>query len=343
MDDDEYTAGDGGPFHVDHLTWDGGVINKPYSGFFSPYFINYTADYVRARFSDLTSHLSTIAPSGFDVATRVAAKTSPSRPYDDLGQDIGELREFPELFRVVAAGLHNKFRVVQTVAQANLLYQFGWAPLISDLVNLYRFQTEFDKRVKEVERLRKRGLRRTIQIGTYQNVVEDIVFAQSLFRFIAVPYTKVTTEEVWGYIVWSPDADLPPTSSPEMRALLRNTITGLKIDPYLLWELLPYSWLTDWCTNASEFMLANRNMVPATHGPVQVMRRKTTSFTSKGYDDPSDNLTMTPIHCTSVSKGRSIYSPAFTAQLPFLDERKMSILGSIGLLSHSNSTRTYGL
>lgn len=329
LEDAEPLSGDGGPFYVDKTTFDGGVINLPYGGYWAPWFYNYVADAVAARQAGLSDHILTQSPDGAWVATEVVARTNPSRAHVDLVTAVAELKDFPLLFKRAGDSLFER------MADLNLKYHFGWKPLVSDALKLFQFGDAVDKRIKEMERLKAKGLRRTIRIGTYREEQQFNYVLQSVDRFIQVAMTKVTIEDVWGFVEWTPESDFPKTST-EMRALARRAVLGLIIDPSTAWELIPFSWLADWCGNVGTFLQASRNIIPASHGQVQVMRHTRTECTCGEVVRQDEPLTMSGVKVSHETKRRSLSSASLSAQLPFLDGRQMSILGSIGLLSGGN-------
>lgn len=337
MADAEPQAGDGGNFNVTKQSFDGGIINRPLDNYFAPYFHNYVADAVRGRQADLCSSLYTNSPDGFTVASQVMARTNPSRPVVDCTIAAVELRDFPDLFKRAGESLlakQRKYRnahAAQDYAETTLQYYFGWAPLVRDFVNVMYFGDLVDQRVAELTKLKQKGIRRRCQIGEYTAESNFNMYLQSVYRTIIGQMQKKTTERVWGFITWTPNQDFPDNAA-GMRRLARDAVGGLLVDPSTAWELIPFSWLVDWCFNIGQFFAAHRNIVPATPSLVQVMRHKRTTCTSQSVNDPSDHLTMTPVNCFSESKQRATSPALISAHLQFLNERQMSILGSVGLL-----------
>lgn len=328
--DEEPYAGDGQDLDVHHKRWNGGVIDRAYTGYWDPYFNNYTCDYLRNAPDDPINHLITTAPNDSSVATTVVRRTSPSRPYVDVPTAVGELADLPLLIKK----LGDKF--FEKVSELNLRYQFGIKPLVNDLVNLGRFQDATNKRVKELERLKSRGFRRSIGIGTYEASDQRNIVAQSVDVYLQNTIYRTTTEKVWGFVKWTPMADFPQTDA-EMRKLAREAVLGLTFDGSTAWNLIPFTWLADWCGNVGEFLTAQRNIVPAVPSSVEVMRtRKTRTWSYQWGPAPWNGVYMSPFECSQVSKSRRTADPAYNAHFPFLNMREMSILGSIGLLSGGN-------
>lgn len=328
--DEEPYDGDGQHFDVHHKKWEGGVIERAYSGYWDPYFNNYVCDYLRQAPDDPINHLTTLSPNDSSVATTVMVKTSPSRPVVDVPTMVAELGDLPLVIRKLGEGFFKK------AAELNLRYHFGIAPLVNDLFRLTDFGTHFDKRVQELERLKNRGLRRTIDIGNFEATDTRVIVAQSVDVFLQNTIYRSTSEKVWGFIEWIPDQTFPKTND-DMRNLARNAVLGLKFDPSTAWNLIPFSWMADWCGNIGEYLLAHRNIVPAIPSQVLVMRTRTTRTWSYQWGPaPWNGVYMSPFLCQQVSKSRRRASPSMNAHMPFLNRRQMSILGSIGTLSGGN-------
>jgi hypothetical protein len=331
---DTVGPGDGHPFSVHRYVHNGGVINS-YPEETSRIFRNFLAEYCFN--ADLRSHLYTDAPTDGDVATRLINGTNPSRPEVDLPVFIAELKDIPGLIRTGGKELLKQKKYLRRGAQANLEYQFGWAPFISDLFKLFSFQDTVDSRVKELENLENGGLRYTRSMGSYSSQEQKDVVFQSLFSIWGGPVIRTTTEKVKGHIKWYPINEGWPNTPAAMRSLARRAALGWTVDAATAWELIPWSWLIDWCSNTGTFLMSKRNIVPAWHTPVQVMRHRVSTITSGRAVNVRGE--MSPINCFVEDKSRKQAIPSLNAHLPFLNMRQMSILGSIGVLRSSRRAR----
>lgn len=322
---DETLSGDGYPLDITRSVLNGGILHySTCPKAFGSGFQNYTCDAIKARQQPFYGHVSLSGvPSDSAVAATVLAKTNPSRPSVDLPVALLELKDFPQLFKTAGKPFLKK------VAGANLSYQFGIKPLASDLAKLIMFSDILDKRVIELNRLAERGLYRRIDIGEFEGQqTHNAVVVQSLFAFRERDVTRVTKSTVSGFVKWFPASNNFPKSDASIKSLARKAALGLTVDFSTAWNLIPWSWLVDWCTSAGDFLMANRNIVPSTHGPVQVMRHTKTEHTFPAIGDIS------ACYCTTESKYRMPTTPSpFTAHLPILSGKQMSILGSIGVLS----------
>lgn len=326
---DTVSPGDG--HYLDILKWkkSGGKINNhPWQS--SRIFTEYVCDYLTGN-AEMTGHLTVNGrPTDYEAASITVARTNPSRPEVDLPVFVGELKDFPELFRSALDILRTK-NWIKKAATANLSYQFGVAPLVSDFQNLMKFSEALDKRVEELKRLEKKGLRRTIKIGGYTNQFTEWRTFQSNHASFSGPVTCITRELLSGYVKWYPASSRWPKDAAGLRSLAKKALLGLVVDPSTFWELIPFSWLVDYCSSAGTFLMSTRNIVPCTHTAVQVMSHKQSQWTAPEVTNSWG--TMSSIYCQVDTKSRRLVSPAISAHLPVLSNRQLSILGSIGVLS----------
>lgn len=315
----------GMPLLITRWSREGGVIHRPppiHDGI--AYFIHYVADAVRTN--HWSGHIATGAPSDAGAATIVATRTSPSRAHVDVGVLAAELRELPKL----AFSVGNN--IIKNLARNHLTASFGLAPLMNDIKRMFEFQESLDKRLKDLRKLANEGsLSRTQSVGTYSATSFDRQYPmQSVGKFITADVTGNTTEKVWGHITWIPHDNFPTLPSAQ-QALAEKAIFGKTIDLATIWELIPWSWLLDWFGNAGDLIQLTRNIVPAGHGPIQIMRHKRTVYTTPEIGLNTKDGSMSACAVTIESKQRSPASPALDATLPVLTAQQMSILGAISL------------
>lgn len=318
-------SGGGGPLTVVRDYFDGGVINMPLTNYFAGYFHNYTCDFLTGG-SWKQFHLGVDSPTDTDIANQVQKGSNPSRPWVDMVAGIAQLPQGVKTIRDTLGDFFGK-----KSAQTYLKYKFDIAPTVSDLLKILLFQGKVDDRIKELNRLKERGLRRTIIVGEYENTKVENYPVQSSNRFISVPLTTHTSERCWGYITWTPGSDFP-TNADDMRQLAVRATYGITIDASTAWELIPWSWLMDWCSSFGDYFAATRNIVPASPSAVLAMRETRTRASFAGYNDPSIGLTMSPGYAVSERKLRTVKSPSIEAHVPLLTAEHASILGAIGVL-----------
>lgn len=324
---DFVAKGDGYNLNVRHLTLTGCVIADasspgPTTG---RRLVNVQPDLMRSPNGAMYGHLTVPdRPTNAMLAASLLSKTNPSRPVVDLPTAIWELRELPELLHKEGGGW------IRKLASTNLKYQFGIKPLVSDVIKLLSFADEVDKRQRELERLQKHGLRRTRHLwsGSTTGSSSGVVVHSANKFSIELTSQYATQLEVSGFVEWKLNSLGRSLMKGDQRALAKKAVLGLTIDFATAWNALPWSWLVDWCGNVGDILIANRNIVGATHGSIQIMDQTTTTGLRTFPGDPY----VSSGRSLEVSKQRrTVVNVPVSAQLPVLNARQLSILGSIGV------------
>jgi len=222
---------------------------------------------------------------------------------------------------------------VAGLASANLAYQFGWEPLISDMWKLLTFQESYEKKRKELMRLYSgSGLRRNINLETLTDTFSESGNFQggfgTAFNFSGV---RTRTTKIWGSIRWKPTV-VPPGGVPTDLAVYRAAL-GLDITLASVWEAIPWSWLVDWFTSAGDFLAAHRNTVPAHFSNICIMRKSECVGRFTSTSNPNGR-SWRGATAAFLKEERTPYADLIypTAYLPFLGNGQLSILGSLAIL-----------
>lgn len=282
------------------------------------------------------------SPTLQQAAAEIAAMTNPSRPLVDFTVFFTELKELPQLF------FERSQHIGKDISTGRLSLEYGWKPLIGDIVRLLNFKIEFGKRVKEINALRQSGLRRKRIVfkgssitGSYAH---DYLLMSNYGAKVAGESSKRTTEVVTGFVKWAPDQEIPrhlglSNNLAEQKAIF--ALLGIApsiIDASTIWELLPFSWLADWCTNAGDYLAAHRNIVGAHIKEILIMRHKQTEHeirllpTGTIADINIFNAFLRGpkvVHRYREDLDRQPASLSLSAHMPFLSERQVMILGDI--------------
>lgn len=312
--------GNGQPLNIRKVRQTGGIING--NGTFSTEFQNYRADALQDVASALGFWIGVDGEPGLgESAAKLLADTNPSRPVVDLPLYLFELKDIPGMLR------NEGDTFLRSAAHANLSWQFGWAPLLNDLKNLFDFHDQVEKRSAELRNLYDSGLRRKRKVWSGVHHYSETRYLQSDGMFIPARYDTACAIEHIGFVKWFPTT-LPPRSNTELRSLARRAVLGLTIDLSTAWNAIPWSWLVDWCSSTGDFIAAHRNIIPAEHGPIQMMRHSAFEANTKIHQY---NPNISDHYLWVEGKERHIVTPTISAHLPFLSLRQLSILGSIGV------------
>jgi hypothetical protein len=327
--------GDNHRFIVGRREFSGGVINKlPWHTGLGRAAENWTCDAVTS--GAVFGHLPVSGTLPKDtLAAQAAARTNPSRPYVDVPIMILELGDITKLLRDSTEFLAKRDTkgYAKFVATNNIRYQFGIAPLVGDLVKLLNFRDQVNRRIKEIEKLKTKGLRRTINFGSASASREQLEWLQSAYMTFTAIVSKRTTITQKVHVRWKPTGNTLKVMDDEaISVLARRAVLGLTLDASTFWELVPWSWLIDWNIAIGDLLKANRNIIPAQLDSMVYIEHTQTIATTPNVTDGSANGTCTAIHHMLEKKLREPVSLNPEAHLPFLDGRQLGILASLAIM-----------
>lgn len=196
-------------------------------------------------------------PSDNNALIEALAVSNPAFGKNDvlLPVSILELRELPKIVWDRAS------RRKQTNSAVE--YNFGWAPLLSDIRKLFMFPDTVEKRIKTLRSLAEGASHRHVDVyraHAFQNYPERSVESG---WYPVYPIAKSAIHLKWERslrvsVAW--ESTLPPqVGDAEYAKTASRFVLGL--DPSQIiqgaWELLPWSWLTDYFFNISSLLQAN--------------------------------------------------------------------------------------
>lgn len=335
--DDVTGQGDNHLLTVKHTTQSGGLIYGN-TGQFGNTWLNYPCTYQVANPNAVT-HLSLPALDYPLLASSVLKRTSPNRSSMESLVSLAELRELPGMVKdSMDFRLKNLFRNVSRwgplskLAKLNLMIQFGVLPMVQDAQTLLNMSHLVDARVRELERLRTRGLRRTVFLQGDSSIFDEpSVIVHSNDAIIRGTLHRRTIRQVKGHVRWTLLGN-HVLADDTLRALAQKVVSGMVLDPATLYELLPWSWLIDYFTNLGDFVALNRNTIPVSHSNPTFSVHTKTEITSSSHTY-SNNARITSFKNSYETKLRTApMAASLAARMTFLTARQTSILGSLAIL-----------
>ena len=284
------------------------------------------------------------------LGNKLLSRTNPSRPVVDVPVFLFELKDLPGMIRQAGDAIRwvkNAAKRSQLpkptaagMANANLAYQFGWAPLISDLLKLADFGSAVTKKRQQLGRLySKGGLRSNIELASDARASDSIVTVQSYGPLIKAARHRSGKTKTWGSVRWTPTFDPSGSTTPSEWDAVRAAF-GLDITLSTVWEALPWSWLVDWFTDMGDILAAHRNTIPATPGRMCIMYMEetvsvyTTNTASAGFS--WGGATTQSVYKSRLANVNPGILP--TGYIPFLGDSQLSILGSLAI-TRANARR----
>lgn len=312
------------------------------------------------------------APSAVNMNAWGASSISrvlPTNPLSGIGQFVGELREIPRLpFLASMKNKANGYRELsRRIGSEYLNVQFGWVPFVKELLSLSETLVNHSKHVAQYDRDSGRIVRRRITlINTSDTVTENLGTGYGQPVLPSPHYTHpgqltrttTTSVRIWfsgAFTYYFESGIRPPQrskggggrisnfipggSDPDLvrarNSQIRSRLYGLRLDPYLLYQLYPWSWAADWMTNLGANI---RNLVAFSndglvmkYGYIMHMKRVTTRLSLTDLGLYSGNQSFHDVH-VQVTKTRAKATPfGFGLNPDTFSARQWSIIGALGL------------
>lgn len=202
------------------------------------------------------------------------SKARPGQPGADLGLFLAELREVPKMLKDTALFFHNSWKsiskgagsVSKHAANSWLGANFGWLPFISDLRRFAQTTKTLDRSIQQLRRdngkwVKRRRTVSTVLEDTYDSGWQDgsSYFSPYLttWFFQGPPYLRSRlsiqkSASFWfeaRFRYWIPDIGSYRWKKKAIRKLY-----GLNLNPSLIWNATPWSWLVDWTSNVGDVL-----------------------------------------------------------------------------------------
>lgn len=203
------------------------------------------------------------------------ARYQPIKPTVDIGQSVYEIKQTIPMLRTTAKGLSELFNSYRSFASYSikssakkaadqwLNTQFGWKPLISDIMKLLSLQEKLEKQYQHLVRYngkwhKRGGIVNNLEPATVTTRTTSTCFyTGGLNGTLTQPgyagqWTNTATntrQQVWfegRFRYYIPEMELSTWRTDYFKRL------GLGITPTLIYDLTPWSWLIDWFTNLGD-------------------------------------------------------------------------------------------
>lgn len=218
--------------------------------------------------------------SSFGDASQYGARAwnmyKPGKAAAQFGVSLGELRDLPRMLRSTAETFHYMWKNMggssrsfgpKKVADAWLNTQFGWLPFLSDIRKFIKLQGTMESRIARLRRENGKWRRRGGVVDTVldSDVVDENDHVSAHLPVLLTSMYPKGTGQMGNYTVtreltstaWFKAAFryyIPDIGTVEWERKAKRRLYGLYVSPSLVWNLLPWSWLVDWCTDASEVL-----------------------------------------------------------------------------------------
>lgn len=290
-----------------------------------------------------------LSPISLDaIGSKLVASAIPTNPLVDGAVSLAELFREGIPRAIGASVLRDRVGFLRSLGSEYLNVEFGWKPLISDIRSAAKAVLESDALI---QRLVAHSGKRLHRFRMLPDQVDNVLTTSSLGVHVAnVDYRcwsgtsqasrlQATRKRNWfsGEFTYYLD---PSTLSESSRiATQARLLYGLQVDPEVLWNLTPWSWLVDWVANVGPLLhnvsAFQRDGLVMRYGYVmQHDARTDTHRLSMGPGKPGLTLPPYPIYhrFKGDRKMRRKANPfGFGIVTEALNTRQLSILTALGL------------
>ncbi|QXN75353.1 MAG: hypothetical protein [Grapevine-associated levi-like virus 1] len=316
-------------FKVSHESYEGGGVDGTVNDLVLS---NWPSQWVFENWNPIkTNNGSNDVPNVGWLSTLLFARSRPDSKSFDISRFIGELKDLPGMIKRMGEDFLSK-GIPYSAGHLTLSYKFGWAPFFDDIAKMTLLQTLIDKRFKQLKSLKENGSE-IRKVKLYSGTKEYNASGVPMEDWV-MSINNVLTDTCWGYTIWNTTNSYPSTDQDLMDYARK---TALNLDPLngqTAWQLIPWSWLSDWFLNVGTYLEAIRNSDEFTCS-VAMLCHQTDFFAlarSTGFREGTSypGLTLRPYVYKSTLKTRfAADPPTITAHIPVLNAGHMGILSSI--------------
>jgi len=237
--------------------------------------------------NSLTSNPTVVVP--LESFYPLVSKMRPRISEADLAVDIGELRDFPRMYKDLAEKFRfdwilsgnprpSRGRSMPLSGASNdfLAVQFGWRPFLSSLQKLYQTtqnastliksliqrNAKWDKRVRvfiEDEQTEQLITGNGMKVSPSGSDVDNLCFVDGSGRRQYWSATKRTQRRVWcsgQFRFYRPEFDPSLSGFDSNWNYVQQLITlyGARVNPSVIYRLTPWTWLIDWFANVGSII-----------------------------------------------------------------------------------------
>lgn len=190
------------------------------------------------------------------LGSKAIAATIPTNPSADTSVSVAELfREgFPSL--IGSTFLKEKSGFFRSLGGEYLNLEFGWKPFVSAILEICEAISSSEEILQQLSRDSGKNVRRGLSFPVDVNTTytEDNIYPYSgaTINLIAQrgrSKTAKTYEKTWFSGCYTYHYDPAALSEASRIATQARLVLGLKLDPEVLYNLAPWSWLVDWFVN----------------------------------------------------------------------------------------------
>lgn len=231
--------------------------------------------------------------------------------------------------------------------------QFGWVPLVNDVLNFGNAVTNQRDILSQYDADRGNTIRRQYSFPVEETTTAEVLLSSTrnpvVSAAISGPDIPVSTPGKWykytraskrrwysgAFIYGIPQTGLPFEGAREFGAKA-DRLFGISLTPDVLWNLAPWSWAIDWFSNTGDVLSTIGDMVSQglvmRYGYMMEETINETIYTLKGAKLYGESLELPPSIVRTSSKVRTKANPfGFGITWDGLSSSQAAIAAALGL------------
>jgi len=198
------------------------------------------------------------------LGSKMIASTIPTNPVVDGSVGLAELFREGIPSMIGSSLLKSRVCFLRGLGSEYLNFEFGWKPLVSDVKNAAKAIVESETILRQLARDSGKNVRRRRHIPQVKEAGAEVIpygiyprGVQGNSRWFDSSWGRVSDDyqrNTWfsGCYTWHYDpGSLNKVSEIATKARL---LYGLQLNPEVLWNLAPWSWLVDWFANVGPML-----------------------------------------------------------------------------------------
>jgi len=294
-------------------------------------------------FKDVRSCPTVTEPTFALLKTKALKQMNPSRSKVSVPLFLFELREVPRMLESLWKTLSTppKSRRPSEVSDAWLSVNFGWAPLVKDVVAMFNVAADIEERKRYLLNLEK-GTAVRGSLGSKTEVTSDGTVVYNTGWLVGRPAVIAELHTTLSWKRWFTANAVLTGSLPDtnlgLEELSASLVTGMRFDPVAVYNAIPWSWLVDYFWNVGTFLEASEGIIPWKCTRLNIMSTVTArqSYSNMTRDRYSA-MTMNPNgYAETVVKYRRVYANP-TPSLGFTQLLSDTAQANLGALAISKA------
>jgi hypothetical protein len=196
------------------------------------------------------------------LGSKMISSSIPTNPVVDGSVALAELFREGIPSMIGSSLLKARSGFLRDLGSEYLNFEFGWKPLVADVKNAAKAIVESEMILKQLVRDSGRNVRRrrhllpTKEVETLDNNVGQ---PRGILdpRFFEPSWTRQTDtyrRDTWFSGCYTFEYDPGNLSEISKIATQARVLYGLQLNPEVLWNLAPWSWLVDWFANVGPLL-----------------------------------------------------------------------------------------